>query len=614
MSLSVALGNALSGLRSIETGLDTVSRNVSSAGVEGYARRTVSAVQNGPSGVRDGEVNRVLDTVLQRQMRRESAGAAYTATMARFLSRLDTSFGVPGGETALDTQVNRFTARMQALAAEPANSVARNEVLMAARLTAGTLNQLSADVQSLRAEAEAGLAGAVDQVNTALSTIDRIESQLSSVSGGNARADLMDERDRQVDALAQLMDIRVTPRGDGGIAIFTAGGTALFAGEASQLQFTPSATMTPNALYDSDPSKSGVGQLRIIDPQGAPIDLAAGPMQSGEIAALLTLRDETLVDAQSRLDAMAAGLARALSDKTVAGTAASSGAQAGFDLDLSGLSAGDRITLAVRGGGGIEKAFTFVRVDDPAALPLAGVSAGQADTLVGIDFSGGLAGAATQIQAALGSGYSVSSPAANTLRVLDDGAAGTTDVIAAEVARTITGVQTGEEALPLFVDAGNGVASRPFTGAFAGSAQQIGFAARIAVNPAVLSDPALLIKKDGAGAAGDPARPNALYDRLTNAGMNFVTIGGSVDGVFSGRMSDLVRTSLDRQAGAVAEAEGLNEGQQVVLSSLRERFSETSGVSVDEELARLVELQNAYSANARIISAVSEMLDALMRI
>ena len=38
------------------------------------------------------------------------------------------------------------------------------------------------------------------------------------------------------------------------------------------------------------------------------------------------------------------------------------------------------------------------------------------------------------------------------------------------------------------------------------------------------------------------------------------------------------------------------------------------GVDIDEEMARLIELQNAYAASARVISIAQELIDALMRI
>jgi flagellar hook-associated protein 1 FlgK len=52
----------------------------------------------------------------------------------------------------------------------------------------------------------------------------------------------------------------------------------------------------------------------------------------------------------------------------------------------------------------------------------------------------------------------------------------------------------------------------------------------------------------------------------------------------------------------------------VVFNSLQKRFSDSSGVSIDEEMANLLGLQNAYAANARVLSTVKEMLDTLLRI
>jgi flagellar hook-associated protein 1 FlgK len=39
-----------------------------------------------------------------------------------------------------------------------------------------------------------------------------------------------------------------------------------------------------------------------------------------------------------------------------------------------------------------------------------------------------------------------------------------------------------------------------------------------------------------------------------------------------------------------------------------------SGVNSDEELSNLIEIQNIYSANARIVSVVKDLFDTLMRI
>jgi flagellar hook-associated protein 1 FlgK len=46
---------------------------------------------------------------------------------------------------------------------------------------------------------------------------------------------------------------------------------------------------------------------------------------------------------------------------------------------------------------------------------------------------------------------------------------------------------------------------------------------------------------------------------------------------------------------------------------LQQRLNDSSGVNIDQEMANLLNLQNAYAANARVLSAVKEMLDILMK-
>ena len=57
----------------------------------------------------------------------------------------------------------------------------------------------------------------------------------------------------------------------------------------------------------------------------------------------------------------------------------------------------------------------------------------------------------------------------------------------------------------------------------------------------------------------------------------------------------------------------LREGQEIVLNALQTRFAERSSVNIDGEMAKLLALQTAYGANARVLTAVKDMLDALLR-
>jgi flagellar hook-associated protein 1 len=68
------------------------------------------------------------------------------------------------------------------------------------------------------------------------------------------------------------------------------------------------------------------------------------------------------------------------------------------------------------------------------------------------------------------------------------------------------------------------------------------------------------------------------------------------------------------QGQAADSAKQIADGQDVVLSTLQQKFNSQSGVNIDEEMAHLLSLQNAYAANARVMSTVKQMFDTLMQV
>lgn len=55
------------------------------------------------------------------------------------------------------------------------------------------------------------------------------------------------------------------------------------------------------------------------------------------------------------------------------------------------------------------------------------------------------------------------------------------------------------------------------------------------------------------------------------------------------------------------------DGEQALRDTLESEFLNESGVNIDEELARLIVLQNAYAAAARVISVVDQLFEELLR-
>ena len=501
MGLSQALSTAMSGLRATQASLALVGSNVANAETPGYVRKTVVQIAGttgdyGSSVLLNG-VNRELDQYLQTQLRTETSGASYADVRSAYLSNLQNVYGNPDETGTIEDAFNKLLTAFQALSTSPDSQSARIGAVSAAQTMAQQLNATTQGIQALRANAETGINDSVSIANNAMAQIAFINNQLQNNGATDAStASLLDQRDQYINQLSELMDVRTVVNNLNQVTVFTNSGVQLVGTEASKLSFNPQGTMTPNTLYNTDPTKNNVGTITISFPHGGSYDLVStNSIRSGKIAAYLELRDKTLVQAQAQVDQFAASMASALSDKTTDGAAAPAtvAPQAGYDLDLSGLQSGNVIHITYKDNTtNTTHNLSIVRVDDPSVLPLSNTATlDPNDEVLGIDFSAGMGSVVTQLNAALGPTASLqfSNPSGSTLRVLDDGAPNRSDVTAASVTTTISSLTGGNVQLPLFTDNGG-----LFTGAITASGlQQTGLAGRISVNLGLLGDPSRTI-------------------------------------------------------------------------------------------------------------------------
>jgi flagellar hook-associated protein 1 FlgK len=617
MSLSQALATSVSGLRITQSSLALVASNVANAETPGYVRKTAAQVTTaaGANGVsvRIASINRELDQYVQRQLRAEVSGGSYATMRAEYYDRIQSIFGEPGANSTIETAFNNFTTSLQALTTSPDSATARTTALNMAQVLVQQLNSMSNSIQSLRSDAELGLSDSVERANNAMQQIAAINRQLS---GNNARdaasATLMDQRDAYIDELSHLMDIKVLEGDNNQINIFTGSGIQLVGVDAARLNFDAQGTVTAESRWDADPAKRTVGTLTLTSATGSPMDLiATRSIRSGEIAAYMELRDDILVEAQAQLDQIASAMASALSGIEMPTTTVP-GPPSGFEIDTSDMLAGNVINLTYTDVmSGQQRKVSIVRVDDPGALPLSNdLTADPDDRVIGVDFSGGMAAVVAALNSQFNGQVTFSNPAGNTLRVVDDGASGTSDINALSGTRTLTTFDSGNSALPFFTDA-----SLPYSGAVTSlGSQSLGFAGRISINPALLSDPSRLVSYQAGTPSGDATRPNFIYDRMANASLTYSPGAGigSQNNPFSGSLTSYMRQVISYQGAAAENASNLAAGQQVVVNALQERFAENAAVNIDAEMAHLLNLQTAYGANARVMSTVKDMLDALM--
>jgi flagellar hook-associated protein 1 len=216
------------------------------------------------------------------------------------------------------------------------------------------------------------------------------------------------------------------------------------------------------------------------------------------------------------------------------------------------------------------------------------------------------------------------------------------DVAAVELAGRMESV-----GLRLFTGAGGGVPDRRQDYALGGHA---GFSLEIRVNPGL--PPNAQVLRDGthdiaAPNWSDPNTPadspdaftvnpsegprgfTTLLDRVLNhalgeqaaAGRNWAAMplsGLGPDGTLASAIAsprsieDFATQAIRLHTEARAEATGAKEAAERMKNGLDGRINERSGVNTDEEMAMLLRLQNAYAANARVMSTAQQMWDVLL--
>jgi flagellar hook-associated protein 1 FlgK len=613
MSLGSALATAMSGLRANQAALSIVSSNIANTQTPGYVSQSPNQVEiaSGDStSVSVTGVNRALNQFVQSQLRTETSGGAYADQMASVLTQLQSVYGTPGDSGSLETAYSNFTTALQSLSTTSGSSSSQISALTAAQSLAQSLNAATQGIQTLRSNAEQDLSISVGQANAAMTQIAQINTQLQGMSSTDPTAStLMDQRDQAIDQLSQLMDIRVSNNGNNQTTVYTSNGVELVGTQASKLTFNSQGTLSANSAWNSDPSKSSVGTITATLANGATVDMiATNSISSGQIAADLTLRDTTLVQAQSQLDQMAASMASALSDTTTAGTAVA-GPPAGFSLNTSSALPGNSISLTYTDTAtNTQHQVSIVNVTDPTALPLQNAPNANPKQ-VGLDFS---TMTAAQLNSAFAGSNLQFSLSGSTLTVTDNGTNSAT-VNSASVTTTASSLTGGSAQLPLFTD-GNAL----YTGVITGiGSQQTGLAGRITVNPALVADPSKLTVYSTSPATqpGDTTRSDFLYSQLTSGTFTYSpqTGLGSAATPFKATLPSFMEQFLSMQGNASTAATQLQQGQDVVVSALQQKMQSTSGVNIDNEMANLIALQNTYAANAHVMSVVQSMMNSLMQ-
>lgn len=307
MGLSTSLANALTGLTAASRRAEVVSSNVSNALTPGYARRevnlTAQSLGGSGAGVHIDSVTRSFNQFILNDRRLADADAGNAGLRTDFLSNIENAIGQPGTPGALTEQIAAFDAALVQAASRPDSQARLQGVFTTATALADKFKSLTTTLQQSRMDADASIASQVQELNRSLVQIDELNADiLAQRSSGYDATALMDQRQKLVDRVSEIVPIREVARDHDQIALFTTGGAILLEGNPVTIGFSPVGVITADMTLAS----AALSGLTI---NGTPVPSGDnGVLGGGTLGAQFSIRDDLAPEVQSQLDALARDL------------------------------------------------------------------------------------------------------------------------------------------------------------------------------------------------------------------------------------------------------------------------------------------------------------------
>uniref|UniRef100_E6VEW6 Flagellar hook-associated protein 1 n=1 Tax=Rhodopseudomonas palustris (strain DX-1) TaxID=652103 RepID=E6VEW6_RHOPX len=580
MSLNIASSIALGSLMTTQVQISVTSSNISNASTTGYTVKTANQSATVTGGVGTGTtitgITSTVDKLLLKSLVQATSALGSANTTNSYLDQLQALYGTSGdsSNTSLADTLTTLEQALSSLSSDPSSSSLKANVISALDTLATRFRDTSSGIQDLRSDADQSIDDAVDDVNEQLNLIAGLNAQIRLASAsGQATGDLEDQRNTAVQEIASRMNVSYFISSSGDMQIYTGSGRALLDSTVHELSYTPAATVTSSTTY----SASSTGGFSGITVDGVDV---TGQISSGSIGALIVLRDTTLPAAQAQLDQLATELADSLNAVSNLGSALPP------KSTLTGITA---VTAsdALNGTGTVRIAVT----DQKGAL----VSYGDLDlasyATVGdlVNAVNGISGLSASIDSS-GHVVIVASSSSNGIAIANmtgsvgDDSLGLSDYLGLNDVVTATSAADFKVAAGLLADSSKLPTS------------SLSSASSLTAGSTVLS-------------AGSSTVTDALYSALTGT-TNFAAVGGL--GASDSSFADYAAEIIAHVATIASAAEDAYTAKQTAQSTLSSALSSQSGVNVDEETAKLSNLQNQYAAAAQLIQAINEMFDALL--
>jgi len=218
------------GMNVQQRSIDVTAHNISNSNTPGYSRQRAKIETTRPqsmsgnvgqvgTGAQVAAIERVRDSFLDYQVRGETSTLGKYDVRSNFLYEVETIFNEPS-ETGISSLMGKFFDSFQELSKQPSSSNARTVVAQQSAALADALNHTYTQLEKLQTNAQDLIRAGVTEVNSLLEQVDRLNQEIISVKvAGNMPNDLLDKRDSLLDELSYKFNFVVDKREFEGIDI-----------------------------------------------------------------------------------------------------------------------------------------------------------------------------------------------------------------------------------------------------------------------------------------------------------------------------------------------------------------------------------------------------------
>lgn len=294
------------GLLASKSNLDTTSNNIANAETDGYSRQRNTVVDN-PSqftgygylgtGVQTNAISRIVMDYLTVQVQVDSQNLAGEEAYLGIASRLDQLLG--GDSTALQPALQDFFNTIQAHSDDPSVTSLRQALMVSSEGLVGRFNLLYDQLEQQQSILHQEMTSTVSEINTLVSSVAQLNEQLARYASsleGQLPNEILDERERSVKRLGELVGISVVPEDNRSLIITTGNGQPLVVG---------------NRFFELSTGNEwgSVDRLDIYSQSTGSSSRITDVISGGKLGGLIQTRNELLDPAFNELGLAALGLA-----------------------------------------------------------------------------------------------------------------------------------------------------------------------------------------------------------------------------------------------------------------------------------------------------------------